>query len=178
MVVVLAARVGWEAGKPVGHETVRPPVASCLSKKLSKDPAVHPERVELVMFPVRTSAAFPEAWKSTTVPAVEEGQVKVGVAENERVTTAAAFPLPEEMPTADWLVTKPLPLVVTWQTCVESPQDPGPEFTVARVEATDPDPGPAVTSPVNCVMPPPVLKELQVLAEVQPLKPEDVLNSI
>lgn len=41
--------------------------------------------------------------------------------------------LPPDIVTADWFVTRPLPFVVTWQTCVASPQLPGELFTVAKV---------------------------------------------
>ena len=51
--------------------------------------------------------------------------------------------------TAVCAVVRPLPLVIVWQTCVASPHVPGPLFTVARVSACDPLPGPAVPSPVN-----------------------------
>src|SRR5271166_385931 len=44
-------------------------------------------------------------------------------------------------------VTKPLPLVVMAHTTEADPQEPGDEFTVASVVASDP-PG-VVTSPVN-----------------------------
>src|ERR1700733_2601376 len=51
------------------------------------------------------------------------------------------------MTTADCAVTRPLPFVVTWQTCVASPQPPGAELTVASVVA--PVPPVLVTSPVR-----------------------------
>src|SRR6476646_3605442 len=63
-------------------------------------------------------------------------------------------PPPPEITTGVHAVALPLASRITWPTCVESPQAPVFEFTVARVVATDPVPD-AVTSPVRAVMPPP-----------------------
>jgi len=72
---------------PVGHVTVLPPVPSWVKIKFRIDPAVQEASVELPIFPVKVATE-----KSTTVPALEDGQVKVGVAENATLTTAAALP--------------------------------------------------------------------------------------
>lgn len=61
--------------------------------------------------------------------------------------TLVTVPVPPlAIPIADWDVTRPLPLVVTWQTWVASPQEPGALLTVAKVNATEP--AGLVTSPV------------------------------
>src|SRR5580658_8574966 len=52
-------------------------------------------------------------------------------------------------------VVRPLPLTVTCATCVALPHVPVLLLTVASVAACEPEPGPAVTSPVSAVMPPP-----------------------
>jgi hypothetical protein len=66
---------------------------------------------------------------------VQAVEVAVGVPAPE--ASATLPPLVPLIATADCPVTKPLPFVVTWHTCVASPQEPGPEFTVARVRTFD-----------------------------------------
>jgi hypothetical protein len=61
-------------------------------------------------------------------------RAKAGVALNATVVCAMlALPPPAVIATAPWLVTRPFPFVVTWQTWVASPQVPGAPLTVASV---------------------------------------------
>jgi hypothetical protein len=69
-------------------------------------------------------------------------------------TTAPVLPNTLDTPDAEAIlleaVTSPLPLIVNWQVCVESPQLTGDEFTVANARAVVPEL--LVASPENAGM--------------------------
>lgn len=78
------------ASNPVGMATVLPPVASCTKWKAIACPAVQAARVDAVMLAVRAVLRV----NRVVVPAEDDPQVNVGVAENVVVTLDAAFPVP------------------------------------------------------------------------------------